>query len=72
MADYLTLQIFPNFFLAEMGKINELQAKKFGFIVFGFRGVSCGHRSMDSGLPKNNLPRFRIFRNNLSRPKVCE
>jgi hypothetical protein len=34
MANHLAVQIFPNFFLAETGKINELRAKKFGFIVF--------------------------------------
>jgi hypothetical protein len=32
--EVLALQIFPNFFLAEMGKINALRAKKFGFVDF--------------------------------------
>jgi hypothetical protein len=34
MADFLTLQIFPNLFLREMGEINALRAKKFGFVDF--------------------------------------
>ncbi len=50
------------FFLGEMGKINDLRAKKFGFDVFGFHELRCGDDSLDWRLPKkqsNTIPHFQ-------------